>query len=155
MSQEVHIDCQPREDAGTNASRRLRHAKMIPAIVYGGGRDPESVSVDPRPIEHVLESDTGLNTLINLKIGERELKRMVLIRDVQRHPATEMLMHCDFVRVEMDVEIEVSVPVQFNGVPEGVKNEGGVVEYVNRGPGVGAAPPGRVCCWATPCGMNG
>ncbi|NJN64499.1 MAG: 50S ribosomal protein L25 [Acidobacteria bacterium] len=130
--QEVIIECQLREGVGTNDARRLRHAKTIPAVVYGGGRDPQPVVVDPRPIELVLESETGLNTLIHLRVSGRDLRRMVLIRQVQRHPVTERLLHCDFLRVEMDQPIDVAVPLAFVGVPEGVKNEGGVVQYIHR-----------------------
>jgi large subunit ribosomal protein L25 len=133
MSQsEVTIECQVRETAGTNDARRLRASKMIPAVVYGGGRDPQAVSVDPRPIESVLDTPLGLNTLIHLRVSGRELKRMVMIREVQRHPVTESLMHCDFVRVELDQRIEVNVPVDLVGTPEGVKNEGGLLEMVHR-----------------------
>jgi len=132
QQQEVIIECQLREGVGTNDARRLRHAKTIPAVVYGGGRDPQPVVVDPRPIESVLESETGLNTLIHLRVSGRDLRRMVLIRQVQRHPVTERLLHCDFLRVEMDQPIDVAVPLSFVGVPEGVKNEGGLLQFVHR-----------------------
>ncbi|MDQ7006929.1 MAG: 50S ribosomal protein L25 [Acidobacteriota bacterium] len=132
MSQELHIEVIERDEAGKNASRRLRKAGKIPAVVYGGGRDPVSVQVDPRPIEAVLESPRGWNTLIQLKVGDRELKRMVMLRDVQRHPATEALLHADFVRVELDELIVVSVPVELTGTPVGVKTEGGLIDFVNR-----------------------
>jgi large subunit ribosomal protein L25 len=132
MSQEVVIEVASREGQGKNAARRLRAEGMIPSVVYGGGREPEAVSVDPRPVQAVIDSDRGLNTLIHLRIGERELRRMVMIRQVQRHPLTERLMHCDFVRVEMDQPLEVDVPVNLVGTPEGVKNEGGLLEFVRR-----------------------
>lgn len=130
--QEVTIECQLRDDVGTNASRRIRHQRFIPAVVYGGDREPQPVVVDPRPIEVVLDSETGLNTLVHLRVSGRDLRRMVLIREVQRHPVTDALMHCDFVRVEMDQPIDIGVPINFVGVPEGVKNEGGLIEYIHR-----------------------
>ncbi|HHN75471.1 MAG TPA: 50S ribosomal protein L25, partial [Acidobacteria bacterium] len=64
MSQEFHIEVIERDAEGKNASRRLRKAGKIPAVVYGGGRDPVSVQVDPRPVEAVLDSPRGWNTLI-------------------------------------------------------------------------------------------
>lgn len=132
MSQEVTIEVQHREGAGKNESRRVRRAGLVPAIVYGGGRDPEGVVVDPRPIDSVLNSERGKNTLIHLRIGDRELKRLVMIREIQRHPVTDRILHADFVRVELDRKTEVRVPIQAVGIPLGVKNEGGMLEWVHR-----------------------
>ncbi len=132
MATEVSIAVVPRESAGKNESRRLRRQGMVPAIVYGGGREPEGIAVDPRPVDAVLSTERGKNTLIHLTIGDRELKRMVLIREIQRHPVTDRIMHADFVRIEMDKKTEVWVPLNIVGVPLGVKNEGGMLEWVHR-----------------------
>ena len=132
MSQQVHVEVVEREEGGKNASRRLRASGKIPAVVYGGGREPVSVEVEPRPLETVLESPRGLNTLIQLRVGGRELRRMVMLRDVQRHPVTERLLHADFVRVELDQQLVASVPIEFQGLASGVKNEGGILDFVNR-----------------------
>jgi large subunit ribosomal protein L25 len=132
MSQEVTIEVQHREGSGKNESRRVRRAGLIPAVVYGGGREAEGVVVDPRPIGAVLESERGKNTLIHLRIGDRELKRMVMIREIQRHPVTDRILHADFVRVEMDRKTEVNVPIHLLGTPVGVTSEGGMVEWVHR-----------------------
>ncbi len=138
--QEVIIECDLRDEVGTGAARRLRRGLAIPAVVYGGGRDPQPVVVDPRPVEHVLEGDRGLNTLIQLRVAGRDLKRMVMLRDVQRDPVTEALLHCDFVRVEMDEPMEATVLVRFEGTPIGVKSEGGLVEFVHREVTIKALP---------------
>ncbi len=132
MSQVVNFEVTPREEFGKNAAGRARRSGFVPAVVYGGGRDPQGVLVDPRLIEGVMHSERGLNTLIHLKIGDRELKRMVLIRAVQRHPVTERVTHADFVRIEMDKKIDVAVPVHIVGTSVGVKSEGGMLEIVNR-----------------------
>jgi large subunit ribosomal protein L25 len=132
MSQVVNFEVTPREEFGKNAAGRARRSGYVPAVVYGGGREPQGVLVDPRLIESVMHSERGLNTLIHLKIGEHELKRMVLIREVQRHPVTERVTHADFVRVEMDKKIEVAIPVHIIGTAPGVKSEGGMLELVNR-----------------------
>ncbi|MCU0232083.1 MAG: 50S ribosomal protein L25 [Acidobacteria bacterium] len=132
MSQVVNFEVVPREEFGKNAAGRARRAGYVPAVVYGGGREPQGVLVDPRLIEGVIHSERGLNTLIHLKIGDRDLKRMVLIREVQRHPVTERVTHADFVRVEMDRKVEVAIPVHVVGIPVGVKSEGGMLELVNR-----------------------
>ena len=138
--QEIIIECELREDVGTNAARRLRRGLAIPAVVYGGGRDPQPVVVDPRPVEHILDTERGLNSLIQLRVAGRELRRMVMLRDVQRDPVTESLLHCDFVRVEMDEPVEATVAVRFEGTPLGVRNEGGLVEFVHREVRVRALP---------------
>ena len=132
MSQVVNFEVTPREEFGKNAAGRARRSGFVPAVVYGGGREPQGVLVDPRLIESVMHSERGLNTLIHLKIGEHELKRMVLIREVQRHPVTERVTHADFVRVEMDKKVEVAIPVHIIGTAPGVKSEGGMLELVNR-----------------------
>lgn len=132
MNQESHIEVVERATTGKNESRRLRASGYIPAVVYGGGREPVSVQVDPRPVEAIIDSPTGLNSLIHLKVGGQALKRMVMIRDVQRHPATEMIEHADFVRVDMDKTTQVSVPVELVGVASGVKDEGGLIDFINR-----------------------
>lgn len=132
MANEVNIVVQHRDQIGKNESRRLRRSGLVPGVVYGGGREPEGISIDPRPLEAVLVSERGKNTLIHLTIGDRELKRMVLIRELQRHPVTDRLMHADFVRVEMDRKTDVAVPLLAIGIPLGVKNEGGLLEYVHR-----------------------
>jgi len=140
MSQVVNFEVTPREEFGKNAAGRARRSGFVPAVVYGGGREPQGVLVDPRLIEGVMHSERGLNTLIHLKIGDRELKRMVLIREVQRHPVTERVTHADFVRIEMDKKIEVAVPVHIVGTAVGVKSEGGMLEVVNRSVSVRCLP---------------
>ncbi len=132
MNEQIHIEVAERVGTGKNESRRLRASGKIPAVVYGGGREPVAVEVDPRPVEAILESPTGLNSLINLRLGGRELKRMVMLRQIQRHPVTERIEHADFVRVEMDKPLTLQVPVELVGVPVGVKTEGGLVDFVTR-----------------------
>jgi large subunit ribosomal protein L25 len=133
MSQQVQLQVDSRSDrGGSGASRRLRRAGKVPAVVYGGGVAPEAVELDPRPILALLGSESGRNTLIQLRIGERELKRMVMLREVQWHPVTGRLLHADFVRVEMDKKIAVDVAIHALGVPLGVKNEGGTLDLVHR-----------------------
>jgi large subunit ribosomal protein L25 len=132
MSEHVTIQVQPRVEVGKNESRRLRRAGLVPAVVYGGGREPEGVAFDPRPLEVVLLTERGKNTLLHLRVGDRELKRAVLVREIQRHPVTDRILHADFVRVEMDRKTEVDVPIVAVGIAAGVKNEGGLLEYIHR-----------------------
>ncbi len=132
MSEQVTIQVQPREEKGKNESRRLRRQGLVPAVVYGGGREPEGVAVDPRPLEAVLLTERGKNTLLHLRIGDRDLKRAVLMREIQRHPVTDRILHADFVRVEMDNKTEVDVPIVAAGIATGVKSEGGLLEFIHR-----------------------
>ncbi|MDH3285117.1 MAG: 50S ribosomal protein L25 [Acidobacteriota bacterium] len=132
MSEEVVVEVGHREERGKNAARRLRRRGMIPGVVYGGEREPAPVDFDARPVEVILDSEKGLNTLIQLRLAGRDLRRMVMIREVQRHPVTERLLHADFFRIEMDQMVDVQIPVHLIGVPIGVRDEGGMVAHINR-----------------------
>lgn len=132
MQNEVTISVQPREAAGSGAARRMRRSNRVPAVVYGGGGDPVGIDVDPRAIEAVLSSDRGVRSLIQLSLAGKDLRRVVMIKQTQRHPATENLLHVDFIRVDLDKKIDIDVPVELVGQAEGVKNEGGLVEHVTR-----------------------
>jgi large subunit ribosomal protein L25 len=129
---EITVEVQEREDLGKNPSRRLRREGLVPAILYGAGKAPVPLTVDPRRLEEVLRGDRGINTLFHLHLPGKDLRRMVRIREYQRHPVTDRITHADFVRVEMDRKIQVNVPVRLEGTPEGVKNEGGILDFVQR-----------------------
>lgn len=128
----ITVEVEERDLLGKNASRRLRREGLVPAILYGAGKPPVSLTVDPRRLEEVLRSDRGINTLFNLHLPGKDLRRMVRIREYQRHPVTDRIIHADFVRVEMDRKIQINVPVRLEGTPEGVKNEGGILDFVQR-----------------------
>ncbi len=132
MSNEVVVEVGRRENLGKNSARRLRRRGVIPGVVYGGGREPVPVELDARPVEIILDSGKGLNTLIQLRLAGRDLRRTVMIREIQRHPVTERLLHADFYRIEMDQTVDVQIPVVLIGVPLGVREEGGMVAHVNR-----------------------
>jgi large subunit ribosomal protein L25 len=127
-----NVDVQARNERGKNANRRLRATGQIPGNVYGLNLDPYAVSVDPRSVEHVLRLATGRNTIFRLQLAGAKESRDVMIRELQRDPVTDRLIHVDFVRVDMSKAITVSVPVHLVGLPEGVKNEGGVLDFVQR-----------------------
>ncbi|UCF68568.1 MAG: 50S ribosomal protein L25 [Acidobacteriota bacterium] len=132
MPEHVTIDVNTRETSGKNEARRLRRSGRIPAVIYGAGRESVGIELDPRTVEAVLDSELGLNTLIQLSLEGRDLRRLVMIRAIQRDPTTDKLLHADFCRVELDKPVDVSVPVELVGTPLGVKNEGGLIEYVHR-----------------------
>jgi large subunit ribosomal protein L25 len=133
---EATLDAVKRSTKGKNEARRLRAEGRIPATIYGAQKDGEQgksfpVAVDPKPLLRILHSESGLNTLIRLKIdGEGESR--VLVKEFQLDPITHNLLHADFYRVNMDRKITVTVPVLFKGEPRGVKVEGGVLELLHR-----------------------
>lgn len=125
------IEAEPREDFGKNASRRLRHAGRIPAVVYGGGGQAIPLTVDPKAITQVLYSETGHNTVLTLEIKGRAPAR-VLLNDWQTDPVRGNLLHVDLFRISADTKLKLKVPVQLTGEPYGVKTEGGILEFITR-----------------------
>jgi large subunit ribosomal protein L25 len=88
--------------------------------------------VASRKIEDVLDLETGRNTIFTLALAGQDRSRAVMIKDLQRHPVTERLVHVDFVRVDLDKSVRVKVPIRLIGIAEGVKTEGGLLEFVHR-----------------------
>lgn len=125
------IQAEPREDFGKNASRRLRHAGRIPAVVYGGGGQAIPVVVDPKAITQVLYSEAGHNAVLTLEIKGRAPAR-VLLSDWQVDPVNGGLLHVDLFRVSADTRLKLKVPVHLTGEPYGVKTEGGILEFMTR-----------------------
>lgn len=129
---DVVLEASPRSSRGKNEARRLRASGKMPAVVYGGNtKGGEAIAVDPKVLWHILHSDSGANTLINLRTGEGTAAR-VMVRDYQLDPITSALLHADFYRVAMDKAIAVTVPVVVRGEAVGVKQQGGVLEHVHR-----------------------
>ena len=132
MSDTIVVEVEQRSDTGKNAAGRLRRAGKIPGIVYGLDRPPFSVAVSPRRLGEVLRLETGKNTILNLSLVGQDRTRAVMIREIQRDPVTELPLHVDFVRVDLEKAITVAVPVRLLGIPLGVKTEGGLLEFVTR-----------------------
>lgn len=121
-----------REGRGKNEARRLRQAGQVPAVCYGGkSREGVSVSVDPKALLQILYSDSGVNTLISLKIDGGEASQ-VIVKDFQLHPVTSQMLHVDFYQLALDKAVTVTVPVHLTGEPVGVKQQGGLVDFVQR-----------------------
>mgnify|MGYP001826553191 CR=1 FL=1 len=119
-----------RGDKGKGASRRLRHANTLPAIVYGGGKDPVSISLLQKDVQHKLPDESFYSQVLSLNIeGKTE---DVLLRDIQHHPYKMDVMHMDFIRVNANKVVHVFSQLHFTGedVSPGVKTEDGVVNHV-------------------------
>jgi large subunit ribosomal protein L25 len=133
---EAILEATTRDSFGKNEARRTRAAGKVPAVVYGavtGGGQAEAtaISVEPKALLRILHSDSGANTLISLKLpGSGDTK--VLVKDYQLDPVTHAVLHADFYRVAMDRKIQVTIPVVVKGEPRGVKQQGGILEFVRR-----------------------
>ena len=127
------LQAQKREGRGKNEARRLRAAGRIPAVVYGleKGKATE-IAVDPRTLLRILHSEAGVNTLIGLTGLDGGKNHRVLVKEYQLDPIDHKLLHADFYAVAMDKAITVTVPIVIKGEPKGVKQQGGVVDFVNR-----------------------
>lgn len=122
---EVKLKAVLRDGTGKGPSRRTRAEGRVPAIVYGRGMEPLSISVDRREFVTALHTDAGMNVLLDIEVdGEQTL---ALTRELQRDPVRGTLLHADFVKIDRTQEVEVEVPVHVVGESPGVK-EGGVLE---------------------------
>src|ERR1700722_13598385 len=124
------LEAQPRESGTKNQDRRVRGGGKIPGVLYGAGKNSQSVTVDPRHVLRILHSETGHNTLFDLALGGENPK--VMIVDWQYEPIKGHLLHIDLKRIAMDKALRVSVPIVLEGVPAGVKTEGGILEQILR-----------------------
>jgi large subunit ribosomal protein L25 len=134
---EAILEATTRDTFGKNAARRARSAGRLPAVVYGttsgegANREATAITVDPKALSRILHSESGANTLISLKVsGVGEAR--VLVKDYLLDPVTHQLLHADFYRVAMDRAIQVTIPIVLKGEPKGVKQQGGLLEFVRR-----------------------
>lgn len=154
MLKEITVDVARRSEVGKNVSRRLRRDGLVPAVVYGMDRPAVSIAVDPKVIWSILSSESGANTVFQLRLdGQETLRRHVMIREHQDDPVDGHLVHVDFVRVEMDRKVEVEVPLETAGVSNGVKNQDGIMDFVGRSIVISCLPadiPGHLVIDVTP-----
>jgi large subunit ribosomal protein L25 len=129
------LEARARDSFGKNEARRTRREGLVPAVLYGtsGGpnREATAIAVNPKALLKILHSESGANTLISLKL-EGAGDARVLVREYQLDPVTHQLLHADFYRVAMDRVIRVMIPVVVRGEPAGVKQQGGILEFVRR-----------------------
>ncbi|MDH5485252.1 MAG: 50S ribosomal protein L25/general stress protein Ctc [Gammaproteobacteria bacterium] len=126
----IELNAELRTDQGKGASRRLRHAEKMPAIVYGGAKDPVSLTLLSKDVRHHQNDEAFYSSILSLKIdGKAE---DVIIRDIQHHPFKVDLMHIDFQRVDAKSKMHIHVPLHFVGEEKspGVKQQGGLVSHL-------------------------
>ena len=127
MSDGIHLNAELRSDSGKGASRRLRREGLVPAIVYGGDRPPRQISIAHNEFIHELENEAIYTQVIELRVGDK--KQDVILRDLQRHPYKNKIMHADFFRIDENKPINVTVPVHVANAEKcvGVRLDGGML----------------------------
>lgn len=140
----TNLNTQARSGRGKNSARELRRNGRLPGVVYGSTSSDSTansvaVSVDPDELTQILRSETGVNTLIGLSV-DGGAPSQVLIKDYQVGPMTRALLHVDFYRVALDKVLTVSVPVVLTGEAEGVKVQGGLIDFVQREVAIACLP---------------
>ncbi len=123
------IAAQLRTPGGKNVNRRLRKAGKIPAVIYGPGKPPVVVSVDPDDVKTILYSESGRNTIFTISVDGAEQSN-AMVKDYQLDPVQGHLLHTDFLEIAMDRLLELTVNVEIVGEAEGVKLDGGIMDIV-------------------------
>jgi large subunit ribosomal protein L25 len=123
------IAAQLRTPGGKNVNRRIRKAGKIPAVIYGPGKPPIVVSVDPNDVKTILYSESGRNTIFTISVDGSEQSN-AMVKDYQRDPVQGHLLHTDFLEIAMDRLLSLTVNVEIVGEAEGVKLDGGIMDIV-------------------------
>jgi large subunit ribosomal protein L25 len=125
------LQAEKRDGRGKNEARRLRAKGRIPAVVYGTEKGKATeIAVDPKELLRILHSESGVNTLIGLQLDGSDTR--VLVKEYQLDPIDHRLLHADFYKIAMDKLLTVTVPIVLKGEARGVKQQGGIVDFVNR-----------------------
>jgi large subunit ribosomal protein L25 len=119
-----------RENGGKGVARSLRSAGRIPAVIYGHGREPQSLSIETRELEKLLSHISAENTVIDLTVDGKSAR--TLIREIQRHPFKRQILHVDFQELVAGEKVIVRLPIVLMGVPAGVRMDGGVLDQTLR-----------------------
>ena len=130
MSEEFNLIAEMRDDQGKGASRRLRRQGMVPAVIYGAGRDPRNLMFDHNKVLRQLEDPSFYSSILNIKVGEKS--RAAIVKDIQRHPLKKQIIHIDLQRIVEDEQIKMQIPIHYLGEEDavGVKIGGGTVTKI-------------------------
>ena len=120
-----------REDVGKGASRRLRHQGKVPAVIYGGKKDPATLTVEHAPLMQAASQESFYSTILEIRVGDGSSQKVV-VRDVHRHPYKPQIMHLDFFRVSADELLKISVPIHYTDEDESDagKTSGVVIQHL-------------------------
>ena len=130
MAQIVSLAASPRTTTGKGAARQTRFRGKVPAVIYGHGRETQSLEVEAKALEKALSGVEPASTIIELAVDG--LKTRTLIREIQRHPIRPDIIHVDFYEIHAAERVKLKVPVHLVGAPDGVRNAGGVLDQVTR-----------------------
>src|SRR5580698_6759965 len=130
MKTSFELTAEFRETQGKGASRRLRHEGKVPAILYGGHLEARALTLSHQKLALMLYNERFYSTILSLKLGDQN--QAAILKDVQRHPFKNAIVHIDFQRVEENEKIRISIPLHFTGaaVSPGVKSQGGIVSHM-------------------------
>jgi len=136
----IEIEVEPRPTTGKKSRRDAAEKGLIPGVVYGGGKDPVPIAVDPKKIIQILRSERGQNSILLFSLKGTKAQRHVMVKDFQVNPVSNELIHADFTRIMMDQKVRVDVPLVFEGMAMGVKNQGGLMDVIMREVAVESLP---------------
>src|SRR5213080_635089 len=131
MAQTISLAASPRQATGKGGARQARFRGKVPAVIYGHGRDTQSLELEAKALEKALAGIEPASTIIELAVeGKAAVK--TLIREIQRHPIRPDIIHVDFYEIHATEKVKLKVPVHLVGNPDGVRNAGGVLDQVTR-----------------------
>jgi large subunit ribosomal protein L25 len=128
MAKQVKLKVEPRMSVGRSAVRKLKARGVIPAIIYGGKDKAQPLQVSARDINAMMSHASGENVLVELEVAGEKSNRTALVQEVQHSPVSGEILHIDFHAISMDETIQAEVPLEPTGIPNGVKNFGGLLE---------------------------
>ena len=126
----TQLQAEVRDPNGRTGSRALRRSGKVPAVVYGAGKDPQTIALDHNRLLREMAQPAFYTSILTVKIGSEE--QSVVVKEVQRHPSRPVIMHLDFQRIVADQALTLNVPIRFIGgeTAKGVKEQGGAVEQL-------------------------
>jgi large subunit ribosomal protein L25 len=125
------IEAQTRVPKGKNANRRIRKSGKIPAVIYGPGKEPAVLALDHSDVRAILRSESGQNTIFTVNI-EGAGQRSAMVKDYQLDPVKGKLIHADLLEISMDRLLTLTVNIELIGEPQGVKIDGGTLDFITR-----------------------
>ncbi len=129
---ETTIEVHKRDASGKSVARQLRRESVVPAVLYGGGRESVAIQVPKKQLLDLFKNGGHENRIFLLKLAGTDKDRHAMIRDLQLDPVTNQIVHIDFQRILMSERVRVKVHIELEGTPFGVKNEGGLLDFVHR-----------------------
>ena len=137
---ELSLEVSRREQTGKEIAKKLRREGKVPAVVYGGKREPVAIEVDRKSVSELIQkSEHGVRSVFLLKMAGTDQQRHAMIKDITIDPISRKMTHIDFVRIAMDEKVRVTVPVHVVGTALGVKTGGGILDFQVRFPSAWSA----------------